>query len=254
MLSDHLKSTSALVARNGVLNVRYFYFPYGARRGVPFNTITAKRFTGQYHETNLPGGEGLSLYNARWYDPKLGSFLSADSIVPNPGDPQSFNRYAYAGANPLRFSDPSGHTKLCGAACEDEYKWSPVTKKGGGIRPGSGSSSPRPTPQPQPAPTPPRPAPTGTPNPGTAGGSGSTTSGGGGAPIRSQVETPLDPLVERAKSQVRSMMKPPPFNILSMIGVPGPNLTSLAGLGGLAGAGVAGRTGMTVAFGDGDET
>jgi RHS repeat-associated protein len=132
MLGDHLKSTSALVARNGVLNVKYFYYPYGARRGIPFNTITAKHFTGQYHETALPGGEGLSFYNARWYDPKLGAFLSADSIVPNPGDPQSFNRYAYAGGNPLRFSDPSGHTKLCGAACEDEYKWSPVTKKKGG--------------------------------------------------------------------------------------------------------------------------
>jgi RHS repeat-associated protein len=124
MLSDHLKSTSALVARNGVLNVKYFYYPYGARRGVPFNSITAKRFTGQYHETALPGGEGLSFYNARWYDPKLGSFLSADSIVPQPLDSQSFNRYAYAGGNPLRFSDPSGHTKLCGAACEDGYKWS----------------------------------------------------------------------------------------------------------------------------------
>jgi RHS repeat-associated protein len=121
MLSDHLKSTSALVARNGVLNVKYFYYPYGARRGVPFNTITAKHFTGQYHETALPGGEGLSFYNARWYDPKLGSFLSADSIVPAPLDPQSFNRYAYAGGNPLRFSDPSGHMKLCGAACEDGY-------------------------------------------------------------------------------------------------------------------------------------
>jgi RHS repeat-associated protein len=98
---------------------------------VPFNSITAKRFTGQYHETALPGGEGLSFYNARWYDPKLGSFLSADSIVPQPLDPQSLNRYAYAGGNPLRFSDPSGHTKLCGAACEDEYKWSPVKTVGG---------------------------------------------------------------------------------------------------------------------------
>ena len=140
MLGDHLKSTSALVARNGVLNVKYFYYPYGARRGMPFNTITAKHFTGQYHETALPGGEGLSFYNARWYDPKLGSFLNADSIVPNPGDPQSFNRYAYAGGNPLRFSDPSGHMKLCGAACEDGYKWSaPVTKKGLGAGTSNGA-------------------------------------------------------------------------------------------------------------------
>lgn len=62
----------------------------------------------------------------------LGAFLSADSIVPAPLDPQSLNRYAYAGGNPLRFSDPSGHMKLCGAACEDEYKWSPTPRKVGG--------------------------------------------------------------------------------------------------------------------------
>jgi RHS repeat-associated protein len=128
MLIYHREFTSALVVRNGILNVRYFYYPCGARRGIPFNTITAKHFTGQYHETALPGGEGLSFYNARWYDPKLGAFLSADSIVPAPLDPQSFNRYAYAGGNPLRFSDPSGHTKLCGAACEDGYQWSPAKK------------------------------------------------------------------------------------------------------------------------------
>ncbi len=72
------------------------------QRDVPFNSITAKRFTGQYHEASLPGGEGLSFYNARWYDPKLGSFLSADSIVPAPLDPQSLNRYAYVGGNPVK--------------------------------------------------------------------------------------------------------------------------------------------------------
>jgi RHS repeat-associated protein len=109
MLSDHLKSTSALVARNGVLNVKYFYYPYGARRGVPFNSITAKRFTSQYHKTALPGGEGLYFYNARWYDPAIGRFLAADSIVPNPGDSQTLNRYMYVAGNPLKYVDPSGH-------------------------------------------------------------------------------------------------------------------------------------------------
>ena len=109
MLSDHLKSTSALVARNGVLNVKYFYYPYGARRGVPFNTITAKHFTGQYHETALPGGEGLSYYGARWYDPRFGRFLSADTIVPNASNPQDLNRFAYVRNNPVRYIDPTGH-------------------------------------------------------------------------------------------------------------------------------------------------
>jgi len=48
-------------------------------------------------------------YNARTYDPPLGRFISADAIVPEPGNPQSLNRYAYVKNNPLRYVDPSGH-------------------------------------------------------------------------------------------------------------------------------------------------
>jgi len=50
--------------------------------------------------------------NARYYDPVLGSFLSPDTLVPEPGQPEGYNRYAYANGNPLRFSDPSGHDPL----------------------------------------------------------------------------------------------------------------------------------------------
>jgi RHS repeat-associated protein len=60
----------------------------------------------------LPGGEGLSYYNARWYDPKLGRFLSADTIVPGPANPQAFNRYSYVFNNPVRLVDPSGHMPM----------------------------------------------------------------------------------------------------------------------------------------------
>ncbi|MER3448194.1 MAG: hypothetical protein C4291_15860, partial [Candidatus Dadabacteria bacterium] len=45
----------------------------------------------------------------RFYDPLLGRFLSADSIVPGAGNPQAFNRYSYVLNNPLRYTDPSGH-------------------------------------------------------------------------------------------------------------------------------------------------
>ena len=86
-----------------------YYYPYGGNRGGAFSNLTTKRFTGQYHESSLPGGEGLSYYNARWYDPKLGRFLSADTIVPGPANPQAFNRYSYVFNNPLRFTDPTGH-------------------------------------------------------------------------------------------------------------------------------------------------
>ena len=51
---------------------------------------------------------GLMDYGARFYDLALGRFASADSIVPEPGNPQALNRYAYVLGNPLRYVDPSG--------------------------------------------------------------------------------------------------------------------------------------------------
>ena len=58
--------------------------------------------------------------NARWYLPGLGRFISADTIVPNPTNPQSYNRYSYVRNQPLNFTDPTGH-RQCGASndCSD---------------------------------------------------------------------------------------------------------------------------------------
>jgi murein DD-endopeptidase MepM/ murein hydrolase activator NlpD len=42
----------------------------------------------------------------------LGRFVQADTIVPDPGNPIDWDRYSYAGNNPVIFIDPSGH-KLC---------------------------------------------------------------------------------------------------------------------------------------------
>ena len=39
----------------------------------------------------------------------LGRFISADPVVPEPGNPQGLNRYAYVTNNPLKYTDPSGH-------------------------------------------------------------------------------------------------------------------------------------------------
>ncbi len=52
---------------------------------------------------------GLYDYRARYYHPALGRFISADPVVPEPGNPQSLNRYAYVYNNPLRYTDSSGH-------------------------------------------------------------------------------------------------------------------------------------------------
>ena len=66
---------------------------------------TRKRgFTGQ-----LLDGTGFYYYNARYYDPTIGRFISADTVVPYPANPQNFNRYSYFLNNPLKYVDPSGH-------------------------------------------------------------------------------------------------------------------------------------------------
>ncbi len=52
---------------------------------------------------------GLMYYNARWYDPALGRFVQADTIVPQPGDVRGWDRYAYVRNNPTGRIDPTGH-------------------------------------------------------------------------------------------------------------------------------------------------
>ena len=48
-------------------------------------------------------------YNSRWYDPYLARFNQPDTIIPDQYDPNSWDRYLYVAANPLRFTDPTGH-------------------------------------------------------------------------------------------------------------------------------------------------
>lgn len=52
----------------------------------------------------------------------LARFISPDSIVPDPTDPQAFNRYSYVRNNPLIYTDPSGNSWLS-EAFHDVEDW-----------------------------------------------------------------------------------------------------------------------------------
>ncbi len=105
---DHLDSQTLTLTSAGArlaTNTELRYMPYGAPRYTAGTTPTSFNFTGQRKDS----GSGLLFYNARWYDPVVGRFLQADTLVPSPGDPQALNRYSYSNNNPLRYVDPSGH-------------------------------------------------------------------------------------------------------------------------------------------------
>ena len=79
------------------------YGPYGTERykSGPMPTYTTKGFTGQYADAVT----GLDYYNARYYDPVAGVFLSADSVQ---GNVQGMNPYGYVNGNPETNTDPTG--------------------------------------------------------------------------------------------------------------------------------------------------
>jgi RHS repeat-associated protein len=122
MLRTSLTSTAITTNSSGIRQTELRYFAYEGTRYDAGGQMTLYRYTGQRVES----GTGLYDYGARWYDPAIGRFLAADSIVPNPGDSQSLNRYMYVLGNPVKYSDPSGHA-ACGAddrACwENEWTW-----------------------------------------------------------------------------------------------------------------------------------
>jgi RHS repeat-associated protein len=101
---DHLGSVSLVTDAGGNEHAHTLFYPYGDTRYTSGDSPTDFGFAGQRHD-----GTGLVFMHARYYDPLLARFISADTIVPEPGNPQAQNRYAYAYNNSLRYTDPSGH-------------------------------------------------------------------------------------------------------------------------------------------------
>ncbi|WP_423222642.1 RHS repeat-associated core domain-containing protein [Candidatus Amarolinea aalborgensis] len=106
LATDHLGSTAVTANETGARIAELSYKPWGESRYSFGATPTLRRFTGQVLDSV---GGGLYFYNARYYDPALGRFIQADTIVPQPGNPQSLNRYSYVRNNPLRYTDPTGN-------------------------------------------------------------------------------------------------------------------------------------------------
>ncbi|MCL7452693.1 MAG: Ig-like domain-containing protein, partial [Anaerolineae bacterium] len=100
LVGDHLGTTSVvLCGQQGGCNgvplggkvAESRHYPYGAERWSSGTLPTDYRFTGQRSDGYIK----LYAMGARHYDPSLGRWISADPIIPDPANPQSYNRYSY---------------------------------------------------------------------------------------------------------------------------------------------------------------
>ena len=104
LASDGLGSVSEALSPGGSATGAQLYSPYGGMRYSSGTMPTNKGFTGQYSDV---ASSGLDYYGARYYDPNLGQFTSADTVA------DGLNRYGYVRGNPETATDPTGHRMNC---------------------------------------------------------------------------------------------------------------------------------------------
>jgi RHS repeat-associated protein len=110
---DQVGSTRIVTQANGAVCFDQDYFPYGQEvYSSPGSCPQSYKFTGYERDAET----GLDYAFARYYNARLGRFMSGDPLAGDVGDPQSLNRYAYVQNNPTNFIDPTGLDRCPGEA------------------------------------------------------------------------------------------------------------------------------------------
>jgi len=106
-LKDIQGSTGSIVKEDGTLSAAYKYSDFGETEEITGNSFDNEIcYTGQIYDEVT----GLYYYNARYYDPANGRFVSQDTYRGETDEPGTWHLYAYCANNPINYVDPSGHT------------------------------------------------------------------------------------------------------------------------------------------------
>jgi RHS repeat-associated protein len=103
---DPIGSTIAMTDDSQSIVNSYAYDPFGRVSNSNESASQPFKYVGQYgvmQETN-----GLLCMRARYYEPRLGRFLTRDPLLTSRTDAQGLNRYVYVKNNSLRQIDPKG--------------------------------------------------------------------------------------------------------------------------------------------------
>jgi RHS repeat-associated protein len=92
---------------------RYDYLPFGEEAPGSSAVPEGLKFAGKEREatTALGSTTALDYFGARYYAGGVGRFTTVDPVMNIKtalADPQRWNRFAYAGNNPMRYVDPDG--------------------------------------------------------------------------------------------------------------------------------------------------
>jgi RHS repeat-associated protein len=111
--NDFVGSPVAATDETGKIVWREDFLPYGSRRIDDPNSEANQIWFASRHQDAT---SGLVYMGARYYDPVIGRFLAPDPVRYSVRNIHSFNRYAYANNNPLRYVDPDGRFTAQAAA------------------------------------------------------------------------------------------------------------------------------------------
>ncbi len=115
---DHLGTPRLITNQFGNKMAYHAYYPYGEEATYWNQDSERMKFTGHERDFYDYGdGDDLDYQHARYYDFRLGRYLSIDPIQGKRENPQSWNRYGYALGNPILYTDPTG--ELTGSQMAD---------------------------------------------------------------------------------------------------------------------------------------
>ncbi|CUV66609.1 hypothetical protein BN3087_960003 [Sulfurovum sp. enrichment culture clone C5] len=107
-LTDALGSTRALSDASGTITDTYSYTPYGELSNHTGSSQNNFLFAGEQFDSQT----GEYYLRARYYNPSQARFISRDTYDGTLTNPITQNHYAYANANPMMYTDPSGRMSM----------------------------------------------------------------------------------------------------------------------------------------------
>jgi RHS repeat-associated protein len=108
-LTDQVDSVSMVLSEQGKPLTAFEYLPYGETWLERVQGGLKEKHNPKYNSQELDTETDFYYYNARYYDPEISRFVTADTVIDGEHASQGWNRYMYVKGNPIRYSDPTGH-------------------------------------------------------------------------------------------------------------------------------------------------